>query len=211
MKSVILFAFMVIASAGVFAQATEGTVSFKKSKQSAAIIELPYSSDVVNASLNEYLSKKGRSKDTDARGFTTFRNTQQLQGDSLNADLFFKVEGKDRQSSKVSLLVTQDVSKATATNAVNNMTMEQAKAYLDELVPVIESYNLEILINQQNDAIIKAESKYKSIRNEADDLDKKRLSIDRDIEEKRRELQKQEDETSLQKQKLAELVSRRKS
>jgi hypothetical protein len=211
MKSVILFAFMVFTSAGVFAQATEGTVSFKKSKQSAAIIELPYSSDVVNASLNEYLSKKGRSKDTDARGFTTFRNTQQLQGDSLNADLFFKVEGKDRQSSKVSLLVTQDVSKATATNAVNNMTMEQAKAYLDELVPVIESYNLEILINQQNDAIIKAESKYKSIRNEADDLDKKRLSIDRDIEEKRRELQKQEDETSLQKQKLAELVSRRKS
>ncbi len=211
MKSLYLFAFVIIASSNVFSQATEGTVSFKKSKQSAAIIELPYSSDVINASLNDYLSKKGRSKDTDARGFTTFRNTQQLQGDSMNADLFFKVEGKDRQSSKVSLLVTQDVSKATATTAVNNMTMEQAKVYLNELVPVIESYNLELLINEQNLAIIKAESKYKSIRSETDDLDKKRLSIEREIEGKRQALQKQEEETNLQKQKLADLVSRRKS
>jgi hypothetical protein len=211
MKCISLFSILLICAISVFSQATEGTVNFKKNKEAAAVIELPYSSAVVNASLSEYLSKKGRSKETDARGFTTFRNTQQVQGDSINADLYFKVDGKDKQSSIVSLLVTQDVSKSTATNTVSNMTMDQAKAYLDELVPIIESYNLELLINQQNEAIIKAESKFKSIRDDVSDLDKKKLSIEKDIEEKKKILQRQEEETILQKQKLAELVQQRKN
>jgi prefoldin subunit 5 len=211
MKSFYLIALLMGISAILHAQAIEGTVSFKKSKQSAAVIELPYSADIVNASLNEYLSKKGRSKETDARGFTTFRNTQSLQGDSVNADLFFKVERKDKQSSITSLLVTQEVSQTTAGNGVNNLNMEQAKSYLNDLVPIIEAYQLELSIKDQNDAIIKAESKYKAKANDVDDLMKKKANIERDIEESRKELEKLSNETDQQKQKLAALVNQRKS
>jgi prefoldin subunit 5 len=211
MKSFYLIALMLGTAAILHAQATEGTVSFKKNNQSAAVIELPFSADIVNASLNEYLSKKGRSKETDARGFTTFRNTQSLQGDSVNADLFFKVERKDKQSSITSLLVTLEVSQTTTGSGINNLSMEEAKAYLNNLVPIIESYQLELLIKDQNEAIIKAESKYKSIANDGDDLNKKKLNIEKDIDDNRKELQKLSNETDQQKQKLAELVRQRKS
>lgn len=211
MKRFYLITLMMGVAAILHAQATEGIVSFKKSNQSAAVIELPFSADIVNASLNEYLSKKGRSKETDARGFTTFRNTQSLQGDSVNADLFFKVERKDKQSSITSLLVTQEVSQTTSGSGINNLSMEQAKAYLNNLVPIIESYQLELLIKDQNEAVIKAESKYRSIANDGDDLNKKKLNIERDIDDNRKELQKLSNETDQQKQKLAELVRQRKS
>jgi hypothetical protein len=211
MKRFYFIALMMGISAILHAQATEGTVSFKKNNQSAAVIELPFSADVVNASLNEYLSKKGRSKETDARGFTTFRNTQSLQGDSVNADLFFKVERKDKQSSITSLLVTQEVSQTNTGSGINNLSMEQAKSYLNNLVPMIESYQLELQIKDQNEAIIKAESKYKSKAQDGDDLVKKKLNIERDIDENRKELQRLSNETDQQKQKLAELVRQRKS
>jgi hypothetical protein len=43
----------------VYGQAQEGRVEYQKSLQPAAVIELPYAPDLVNAAMNDYLSKKG--------------------------------------------------------------------------------------------------------------------------------------------------------
>ncbi len=207
--------FCMLFSAGLlYGQAQEGSVEYQKTQQPAAVIELPYAPDIVNAAMNDYLSKKGKSKGSDLKGFTTFRNTQVLQNDMANADLYFKVERKSRKEKEVSivslLLSLPKVGEPTV-NTVHHLDMEQAKTYLNELVPAIEAYDLELQIKEQNEAVIKAESKYKSLVDDGADLEKKRIAIEKKIQDNKQEQQAQIAEVENQKQKLTGRVGQRKS
>jgi hypothetical protein len=198
----------------VYGQAQEGRVEYQKSQQPAAVIELPYAPDLVNAAMNDYLSKKGKSRGNDLKGFTTFRNTQLAKNDSANADLYFRVERKnkhEKETSIVSLLLTMPKEGEVTANNLHYLNMEQAKAYLNELVPAIEAYNLEVQIKDQNQAVIKAESKYKSLADDGADLEKKRESIEKKIQDNKEEQQRQKTEVETQKQKLEVWVSQRKT
>lgn len=213
MKKLFILTCMLFIAALMHGQAREGSVEFQKKQQSAAVIELPYTADVVNAAMSDYLSKKGKSRATDMKGFTTFRNTQPLQDDSINADLYFKVERKSRQEKSttvVSLLVNPPEARVT-TDSTHHLTMEQAQVYLNELVPAIEAYNLELVIKDQNESLIKAESKLKALVNDATDLQDKRNAIDKKIQENKSSQQDQINEVENQKQKLAAWVNQRKS
>ena len=157
MKRTFLLLCILSASIVMYGQATEGWVESQKKQQPAAILQLPYSPDIVNAALNDHLSKKGRSRSTDMKGFTTYRNTQPTQNDNVNADMYFKVERKSRQekeSTTVSLLVN---SPEGATDSARYLAMEQAKTYLNELLPALDAYKLELAIKEQNESLIKAE------------------------------------------------------
>lgn len=213
MKRMFSSFFMLLITVFTYAQAYEGTVDYQRSQQPAAVIELPYAPDIVKAAMNDYLSKKGRSKGNDLRGFSTFRNTLPMPGDSVNADLYFKVERKSRkekQNSIISLLLTTPKEGQTGTNNMHYLNMEEAKTYLNDLAPAIEAYNLELQIKDQNEAVIKEEAKYKKLADEGKDLEKKRLNIEKKIEENKQEQQKQMNEVENQKQKLAVKVSERK-
>lgn len=197
-----------------FGQAMNGSVKVARDLQPAAVIQLPYSSDLIDAALADHLSRKGRAKSTDIRGFTAFRNMQAATTDSANADLYFKVERKSRQekgSTLVSLLLTAPREGDVATTSQHHLNMEEAKAYLNELVPAIEAYALEQSIKDQNAAIIRAESRYKSLIDDSEDLEKKRLANEKKIAENKMAAQAQESEVAAQKQKLEALVRQRKN
>jgi hypothetical protein len=214
MKRTIFSFCMVLISCLIYGQAREGAVEYQKSQQPAAVIELPYSPDIVKAAMSDYLSKKGKSKGTDLKGFTTYRNTQSLQSDSANADLYFKVERKSRkekETSVLSLLLTMPKDDAANSNNLHFLNMEQAKNYLNDLAPAIEAYNLELVIKDQNKSVMKAESKFKSLNDEGNDLEQKRLAIERKIQDNKREQQAQKAEVENQKQKLTSWVGQRKS
>ena len=212
MKRTLLSFFLVVITIVAIGQAQEGTVEFQKSQQPAAVLEVPYSPDIVNAALGDFLSKKGRSKATDFKGFTTYRNTQQVATDSVNADLYFRVERKSRKEKEVTVLsLLLNASKAPADRNTHFMDMEQAKIFLNELVPTIEAYALELQIKEQNEAVAKAESKYKNLTNEGSDLEKRRENIVKQIEDNKADQQKQMNEIENQKKKLAEAVALRKS
>src|SRR5438067_3924123 len=104
MKQIIILVCSLFLFTIIYGQATEGTVEVQKNLQPAAVIELPYSPDRVHSAMDDYLSKKGRSRSTDIKGFTTFRNTQAAPTDSVNADLYFKVERKSRKEKEVSIV-----------------------------------------------------------------------------------------------------------
>jgi len=196
----------------MYGQAREGWVESQKKQQPAAIVELPYAPELVSAALNDHLLKKGRSKSTDLKGFTVYRNTQPMQNDSINADMYFKVERKNRQekgSTLVSLLV--NAPEEGSTDSLRHLAMDQSKAYLNELVPAIDAYNLEIVIKDQNESLIKAESKLKSLVNDGKDLDDKRTGIDKKIADNKAEQQNQGNEIEAQKRKLADIVAQRKN
>jgi hypothetical protein len=214
MKRIITAACLLLAGHACFAQAIDGSVKVSRDLLPAAVIQLPYAPDIVSEALADYLSKKGRSKGTDIKGFTTFRNTQTPTDNNGNADLYFKVERKSRQekgSTLVSLLLTAPKAGDVAGSNLHYLNMEEAKAYLNGLVPVIEAHNLEQSIKDQNTVIIKTEARYKSLTEDGTDLDKKKLAIEKKINENRMAVQSQESEIALQKQKLETLVSKRKN
>ena len=212
MKRTFLPFCILLISSMAYGQAQEGSVAFEKSQQPAAVIELAYSPDIIKAAMNDYLSRKGKSKTDDLKGFSTYRNTELVPGDSTNADLYFKIERKSRREkevSVVSLLLTSP--KEGAVPNVRYLNMEQARDYLNGLVPAIDAYNLELQIKEQNAMVIKAESKYKSLQHDGEDLVKKRENLEKKIEDNKRDQQKQMTEIENQKQKLAVLSSGRKS
>ena len=214
MKRIYLLIPMFLISVLIFGQAQEGTVEYLKNQQPAAFIELPYETHIVNEAMNDYLSKKGKSRVDDLKGFTTFRNTQLIGKDSVNADLYFKVERKDKQEKQVSivyLLLTMPKEGSVTVNNVHHLNMEQAKTYLNELLPAIEAYNLELLIKHQNESIIKVESKFKNLRDDASDLEQKRLTVENNILENRQNQKIQQTDLEIQKLKLAVLIKQRKS
>jgi hypothetical protein len=214
MKITIISFILLIITCLTYGQAHEGTVDFQNAPQRAAVIELPYSQDVVTTAMNDYLSRKGKSKGSDIKGFVTYRNTQALQSDSINMDLYFKVERKSRKEKNISvislLLALPKESQNVGNSNVRFLNMEEAKNYLNALVSVVAAFDLELQIKEQNDAVSKAESKYMSLVKHGDDLEKKRINIEGDIKENRKEQQTQTTEVDSQKQRLAVLISARK-
>ena len=214
MKKALLLVGLLFITLIMVGQAKEGTVKSNRIQQPAAVIELPYPSDIVSAAINDYLSKKGRSKGNDIKGFSTFRNTQPLHNDVANADLYLRVERKSNQEkgkSIISLLLTAPKDDRGTEVDMHYMNMEQAKEFLDQLVPAIEAYNLEQQIKDQNESVTKAESRYKSLTDDGADLEKKRAGIEKKQQENLQDQQTQKTEIENQKQKLATLVSQRKS
>lgn len=213
MKIIISFFCALLFGGMAYGQAQEGTITYQKNLLPAAVIELPYSPGVVSSALSDYLSKKGKSKGTDMKGFTTFRNTQPAPNDSVNADLYFKIERKSRKDRETTVISLLTVAKegASALNNTHYLTMDEAKDYLNNLVPAITSFNLEQRIKDQNEMVAKAESKYKKLTDEGADLEKKRNSLEKRIGENKQQQQAQTSEIELQKQKLASWVAQRKS
>jgi hypothetical protein len=213
MKKIILFLSLLLASVFVYGQAYEGAVQYQKGLQPAAVIELRYAPSIVNAAMDDYLSKKGKSRANDIKGFSTFRNTQPLQNDSVNADLYFKTERKSRKEKEVtvvSLLVLPNTQQTNAGN-LHYLDMNDAKDYLNGLAMAIDAYNLELTIKDQNDAVIKAEAKYKNLTNEGEDLENKRTGIEKKIADNKNDQLQQLKEIENQKQKLTQWISQRKS
>lgn len=213
MNRIFLLPLMLLLAGFVFGQAQEGVVVYKKTNQQAAIISLPYSPDVVNAAMDDYLSKKG-SKGDDIKGFKTFRNTRLVQTDSMNADLYFRVTRKSRSEkdeSTIYLLVRMPNEDISTRSQETHFTREQAKEYLNNLALVIEAYHLELQIKQQNETVIKEEKRYRNLLDDRDELDKTKKDIEQKIENNKHDQVKQNAEVEKQKQTLALLVSQRKS
>ena len=212
MKKSIALLVLMLSGALLYGQATEGTVNHQKKEQPAAVIELPYEPETVSAALNDYLSRKGRSRSTTIKGFTTFRNTSLLHDDSTNADLYFKIDRKSRKEKNVtvvSLLLRQPG--IGDTSSQRHLDMEGAKTYLNELTPAILAYDLELMIKEQNAAIIRSETKLKELSNEGEDLEKKIIGLQKKREENKADVQKQDNEVQQKRQQLATLVSQRKA
>jgi hypothetical protein len=167
----------------------------------------------VDAAMNDYLSKKGKSRKDNVKGFSTFRNTDPVQSDSINADLYFKTERKSRKEKEVTVisLLVMPAEEQNNTSNLHYLKMDDAKNYLNELASSISAYNLEQTIKDQNDAVIKAETKYKNLVSDGNDLENKRTAIEKKIADNKNDQQQQLKEIENQKQKLSQWVGQRKS
>ena len=213
MKEIIGFAFVMLVCLVSYGQAQEGSVEYQHKLQPAAVIELPYSPSMVDAAMNDYLSKKGKSKGDDIKGFTTYRNMQAVSNDSSNADLYFKTERKSHKEKEITVvsLLLSPTDMQTNNSHLHYMDMEEGKTYLNNLAIAVDAYNLELTIKDQNHAVIIAETKYKILAGEGSDLENKRTAIEKKIADNKADQQQQLKEIENQKQKLTVSVNQRKS
>ncbi|MCU7552969.1 hypothetical protein OCK74_27900, partial [Chitinophagaceae bacterium LB-8] len=126
---------MLLLSGCVFGQAKDGIVVYKKTHQPAATISLPYEPGVITAAMDDYFSQQG-SKSNELKGFKTFQNTPFIGGDSINADLYFKVSCKskiEKDASIIDLMVGMPNEDIAARNHETHFTRQQAKEFLNKL------------------------------------------------------------------------------
>jgi hypothetical protein len=213
MKRSIVFLSLLFSALSGFSQAQEGSVTYQKKQHSAAVIELPYSTSIVNDALNDYMSKKGRSKSNVMKGFTAYRNTQPVTGDSSNADMYFKTERKSKTEKDITVvsLLVMPGSSTSKDPKLHYMNMETAKNYLNTLSEAVVAYDIELTIKDQNNALIRAEAKYKSLSDDGRDMQRKKEDLDKKITENQNQVKAQMKDLENQKAKLAQWVSQRKS
>ena len=89
--------------------------------------------------------------------------------------------------------------------------MEQAKNFLNNLVPVMEAYKLEMQIKDLNEIVIKEEKRSQALTSDGHDLLKKKNDVESKIESNKQNQLKQDAEVEKQKQALALLISQRKA
>jgi hypothetical protein len=213
MKKIMFFLSMLFIALISYGQANVGSVTYLNHQLPAAVIELPYPPSVVDAAMADYLSKKGKSRGNDMKGFTTYRNTQPVASDSVNADIYCKTERKSKKEKEVTVvsLLLMPLDEQSSGSNLHYLTMNDAKDYLNGLATAIGAYNLELTIKEQNEAVIKAEAKFKSLTSEGEELEKKRSALEKKIADNKLDQQQQLKEVDNQKQRLTQWVGQRKA
>jgi hypothetical protein len=213
-KSCLLFTALAMACA-VCAQpkAVEGTADFQRSKQPAAIIELPYPESIVQKGIEEFMLKKG-AKGNDNRDYTVFRGYKIDSHQDYSSDLYFKTERKGRKDKDVSVvyLVTGKTGTDIKTrNTSDDKGLDGARELLEELAPFVEAYNLDVQIKDQETMVKKLEGKINGLVEDSVSIDKKRKALDEKIQQNVLERQKQKTEMDKQQEVLEAMKGRRKS
>ena len=214
MKKRILFlsALMICLYASYSQSAWEGKMEQKKGDKVAAVIELPYSQDVVEDATKEYQSQRGAKQDK-TKGFQVFRGVKLLDADPELNDLYFKVErknGKEKNTSVVYLTVGKPGEDIALRTNDDRYKISEGINFLNQMVPSVESYILNMDIGNQEEMVKKAEKKLKNLEDEEDDIEKRIKNLQEKLEENRKDQQKQSEEIMKQKTEYEALKAKRR-
>jgi hypothetical protein len=215
MKKVFSFYIAFAATGMLYAQpqAAEGTIEFQKTQQPAAVIELPYAENVVEKAIADYMSRKG-SKGSDSKGFKTFRSYRLRDSQDFTSDLYFKIDRKSRKEKEttiVSLVVGKSGEDIKTRSAPDNNSIDGAKDLLNDMVSSIDAYNLEVQIQDQDDAVKKAQKKFDGLADDRKDYEKKIKNLQDKVEQNKKDQERQSDEIKKQSDILEALRGKRKT
>jgi len=214
MKKVISLFLALATTAVLYAQpqATEGTIEFQKTQQPAAVIELPYTEKIVEKAIADYMARKG-SKGSDSKGFTAFRSYKLRDSNENNSDLYFKIDRKSRKEKEltiVSVIVGKSGEDIKTRVAPDNSGIDGAKDLLNDMVSAIDAYNLEVQIQDQDDAVKKAQKKFDGLADDQKDYEKKIKNLQDKLEQNKKDQERQTDEIKKQRDALETLRGKRK-
>jgi hypothetical protein len=138
-------------------QATDGTSELQKTatSQPAALIYLPYSPEVVQKSLANYLSKNSEKQQLNASGYLLSSNTLIARNNKNGADMHFAIGLKNDSNENETAIYLKLNSFSNGENSSGQaiqFDMQDAKDYLDNLAIAIKPYasNLQLKLQQKN-------------------------------------------------------------
>ena len=195
----------------VFAQARYVFIDFKDAKKPAVQNEFSYPENTVSKAIDDKMQKFGY-KGKDSKGFTIYKGVALTELGTETYDVYFKVDRKSRKEKDMSA-VTMLVSRGNEnfiTEADDLQTINNAKSFLNNLIPNVQAFDLEQQIAAQEDAVKKSEKKYKNLLDDADDLQKRKRKIEEQIVNNSSDQKNQQSEIEKQKQILEALKAKRK-
>lgn len=213
MKNFILFVLFFSFCKISFSQAYEAKVEHQRKDHVAAVIELPYSPDITEEAIKDYMAKKGF-KQNSSRGFMTFKGVKLHPNNTGNNDIHFKVERKSRkekEASLVHLVVSKENESLTQRIADDRAGIEDAKSFLNGMVPHFEAYGLEVEISEQDKTVKKSEKKLENLIEDQQDLEKRIKNLQDKLAQNKKDQESQKADISNQKSILEGLKAKRKS
>lgn len=192
--------------------ASEGKVEYQKGDKIAAVIEMPYSTDVVEDAIKDYMDKQGLKADH-SKGFSIFHNAKPRIGDPEFSDLHFKIEKKSRKEKDAAiiyLLIGRPGENMAMRTGDDKYKIDVAKEYLNRMAPSIEAYTLEIEIKNQEDILKKSEKKKTDLEDDQKDLEKKIKNLQAKLDENKGDQKNQSDEVLKEKTVLEMLKGKRR-
>jgi hypothetical protein len=193
------------------AQSRTETVSYLKINRQAVVNEIPFAEKTVRDAIDSKMQQLGY-KGKDSKGFTVYKGVKIAELGNDSYDLYFmadKKSRKDKDNSMLTLMVSKgfEVFAADSTDAA---LMSNAKEYLNNIKTMIAAYDLDLQIIAQEDAVKKADKKFNNLIDDGQSLEKKRKSIEKDIEDNKKDQTAQQAELDKQKQILETLRGKRK-
>lgn len=193
------------------AQSKTGKVEYAKGVKMAATIELPYKAEVVQEAIKEFMSRRC-SKSDRSKGFDIFRLTKLHENDPEMSDVHCKVEPKRKEKGEavVYLLIGRPGENITVRTSDDQYKLDEAKRLLNQMIPSIEAYKLEVEIKEQEDLVKKEEKKLQNLEQDQCDLEKKIQALQDKLEQNKLDQKKQADEAARARSVLEQLRGRRK-
>lgn len=208
-----LMAASLVFSATAFSQtANEGKVEHTKGNKAAAVIELPYPEEEVADMLSDAMAARGVKGDK-AKGFVVYRNVRLNDNDQDLNDMHFKVERKSRKEKDITnvyLIIGKPSENIGLRSAVGYHKIEEAKSFLNTMVPKMEAHHLEVQIKEQEALVIKAEKKFQSLVEDSVSYVEKIRGLEQKLNTNRTDRASQDIEVKKQRQTLEAMRSRRK-
>ena len=166
--------------AGVWAQASAGSVEYRNVMQPAVAIRLPYSAGPVEDALKDYMTRKGF-KAVEISGFILFRGVPLSSADTALNDLYFKTDGvrKDKDMTVLNLVPAKKSQDMSVRALPDSGCLDRARLFLDSLAPFVNAYGTRLQASNQQTALQKAQKKMNSLLNDQTDLEKRLRAADR--------------------------------
>ena len=191
-------------------QAYEGTIQYNKKKQRAIMIDYAYPPEAVENAMVLKMGKLGYKPKEEKgllnkdRGFLIFKNAYVTDISNDRMDYMIKVERKSRKESDEAILyVVMMRNDLNVLDKLDAYDLGRSKSFLNNMIPDIESANLELQIKAQEEIVAKAEKKLTGLKKDKEELEKKLSDNEKDQENTEKDIEQQ-------KQNLETLRSKRK-
>ena len=194
-----------------FSQSGETKVEYQKTDKIAASIELPYTAEVVEDAIKEYLEKKGGKSDR-VKSFDVSRNARLDEHDPEIVDVHYKIDRKvvkDRETSVVYLLIGRPGENVGARTNDDRFKLNESKELLNRMAPYIDAYNLDVQIKLQEEVVKKSEKKLLNLKDDQYDLEKKLKTLQEKMTQNKSDQTLQTEEMNRQKEALNAILNKK--
>jgi len=170
-------------SVAVFAQPRTTFIEYQKASKQGVALDMPYTVEISEKTVEDKMKNLGFKSKTSA-GYKVYKAVKIAELGTETYDLFFKVDKKSKKD-KTNATITMLVSKGNenfVTEADDITLISNAKSFLGTFINAASSYDLDLQIKEQEDLVKKTEKQSFKLTDDADDLQKKKRNLEKDIE-----------------------------
>jgi hypothetical protein len=211
MKKLVVLCLGILLTFAAAAQARTADVEYLKINRQAIVTEMPFAEKTVRKTIEDKMTKLGY-KGKDTKTYTMYSGVKLAELGPDAYDLYFMVDRKSRKEKEIAV-VTMLVSKgldAFVTESTDATVMSNAKTFVNNLVPNVVAYDLELQIVDQEDVVKKNEKKGVNLVDDAAGLQKDKIKLEKKIDDNIKDQATQKTEIEKQKLILETLRGKRK-